>query len=71
MLVISNFLTSYGMFILFVCLAGIPFGALMALMPAFVSDVFGAKSFSGNWPFIYVGYTIAGFIGPMLSAWMY
>lgn len=71
MLIISNYLTSYSMFIIFVCLAGIPFGALMALMPSFVSDVFGSKSFSGNWPFVQVGYTIAGFIGPMLSAWMY
>lgn len=71
MLIISRYLTSYGMFILFVCLAGIPFGALMALMPTLVSDAFGNKSFSGNWPFVYVGYTIASFVGPMFSAWMY
>ena len=47
---------------------GMGFGAVMAITPSLVSETFGNKYFSGNWPFVYSGYTLASFIGPMMAA---
>lgn len=43
-------------------------GAMMAMLPGLVSDTFGHNVFSVNYPFLYCGYTISSFIGPLLAS---
>ena len=40
----------------------------MSVMPAIVGDSFGPRYLGQNWSFVYPGYTVAAFIGPMVAA---
>lgn len=55
-------------FLIAMGLTGIGFGGIMAMLPSIVSDSFGTKNFEIDYPFVYVGYTIASFVGPMLAS---
>lgn len=68
LLVVGRMVSSYVSFLVFIMWAGACFGGVMALAPALVSDLFGGKTFAGNWPFVYFGYTCASYIGPMVAA---
>ena len=49
-------------------IVGACFGGTMSVMPAIVGDSFGPRYFGQNWSFVYPGYTVAAFIGPMVAA---
>lgn len=60
--------TTFVTFLLAVSLVGACFGATMAVLPAIVGDAFGSGNFGQNYSFVYPGYTVASFVGPMLAA---
>ena len=62
--------TSFMPFLICTMIVGACFGGTMSVMPSIVGDLFGSRYFGQNWSFIYPGYTIAAFIGPMLAASM-
>lgn len=55
-------------FLLVMGVTGICFGGVMAMLPSMVSDNYGTRNFSINYPFVYMGYTAASFIGPLLAS---
>lgn len=40
----------------------------MSIVPAIVGDAFGSSNFGQNYSFVYPGYTVASFVGPMVAA---
>ncbi len=47
---------------------GMCFGGLMAIMPSLCGDIYGPANMGQNFAFIFIGYSIASVIGPMISA---
>ena len=60
--------TTFITFLACMMIVGGCFGGTMSVMPATVGDSFGSKFFGQNWSFVYPGYTVAAFIGPMVAA---
>lgn len=60
--------TSFGLFLAAVTIVGACFGGTVTLMPAIVGDSYGSANFGQNYSFVYAGYTIASFIGPLAAA---
>lgn len=60
--------TTFVAFLACMMIIGACFGGTMSVMPATVGDSFGPKFFGQNWSFVYPGYTVAAFIGPMVAA---
>lgn len=59
---------SFVTFSLALAVVAMGFGAIMSILPAVVSDLFGEEHFSNNYSFVYSGYTVAAFIGPTTGA---
>lgn len=55
-------------FIVESCLLGICFGGIMAIMPSLCGDAYGPGNMGQNYAFMFIGYTLASFIGPMISS---
>ncbi len=55
-------------FLIAVSLVGASFGGTMSVVPAIVGDEFGSANFGQNYSFVYPGYTVASFVGPMAAA---
>lgn len=53
-------------FYLGVCLIGISFGSFMGVYPAFTADQFGAKNNTVNFGIMFIGFAIAGYVGPTI-----
>ena len=60
--------TSPLVFIVEACLLGICFGGIMAIMPSVCADAYGPGNAGQNYGFMFIGYTMASFIGPVISA---
>ena len=59
---------TFLLFIVALMMAGACFGACMSVMPSVCAALFGDKHFSQNYSLVYLGYTLACFVGPMLGA---
>ena len=68
MLLVLQFANSFIAFLIAITLVGACFGAAMSIVPAMVGDAFGSINFGQNYSFVYPGYTVASFIGPMAAA---
>lgn len=68
MLVALSHATTFVMFLLAISVVGACFGGTMSIVPAIVGDAFGSANFGQNYSFVYPGYTVASFIGPMAAA---
>lgn len=68
MLLFLSHATTFITFLACMMIIGACFGGTMSVMPAAVGDSFGSKFFGQNWSFVYPGYTVAAFIGPMVAA---
>ena len=55
-------------FIVEACILGICFGGIMAIMPSLCGDAYGPGNMGQNYGFMFIGYTLASFIGPQVSA---
>lgn len=51
-----------------IMIIGACFGGAMTVMPSLCGDLFGTINFSQNYSFLYSGYTLSGFIGPVLAS---
>lgn len=54
-----------------IALVGLSYGAIMGTFPAFTADQFGSKNNSVNYGIMCIGYSFAGYVGPMLMRTMY
>lgn len=68
LLLFFNSASSFGSFMVVLFFVACSNGAMMAMLPGLVSDNFGHNVFSVNYPFIYCGYTISSFVGPLLAS---
>lgn len=57
---------SIGLFYIGICLAGVCFGSFMGVYPSFTAEQFGAKYSSVNYGIMFIGFNMAGLIGPMI-----
>lgn len=55
-----------GMFCVGICLIGLCYGSFMGVYPGFTSDQFGVKHSSLNYGIMFIGFSAAGFVGPMI-----
>lgn len=49
-----------------ICLIGIIFGSFMGAFPAFTAKQFGAKNNSMNFGIMFIGFAVAGYVGPTI-----
>lgn len=68
MVLLLGHATTFVTFLLAVSVVGACFGGTMSIVPAIVGDAFGSANFGQNYSFVYPGYTVASFIGPMVAA---
>ena len=52
-------------------LLGACYGAVLTVMPSLCGDAFGARFFGQNYALLFIGFTAAGFVGPMVGAAIY
>lgn len=60
-----------GLFIAGICGVGICFGAIMGVYPSFTARQFGAAHNSVNYGIMFSGFSISGFLGPMVLNTVY
>lgn len=53
-----------------IALIGLAFGAIMGLYPGFTATQFGSRHNSVNYGIMFVGFALAGFLGPMIMSWV-
>ena len=58
-------------FYIAICLIGICFGAFMGVFPGFTADQFGPKNNSVNYGIMFIGFAVAGTIGPIILNYIY
>lgn len=58
-------------FYLGIAFVGISFGAFMGVFPGFTADQFGSKNNSVNYGIMFIGFAMAGFIGPQIMKTLY
>ena len=54
------------LFCIGICLIGLCYGSFMGVYPGFTSDQFGVKHSSLNYGIMFIGFSAAGFVGPMI-----
>ena len=57
-----------SVFILGICLVGFCFGAYMGVFPGFTAGQFGMKNNSLNYGVMFIAFSVAGVLGPMIMA---
>ncbi|MBQ1406737.1 MAG: MFS transporter, partial [Eubacterium sp.] len=62
---------TFGTFMAAVAICGAGYGGTVAIFPALVSDCFGQKNFSSNYAIVFLGFTLAGVVGPMITSLIY
>jgi len=68
MLLFAQFDSSFTL-ILGAGLAGIGYGALLAVFPSVMAELYGLKNFGTNYGILYTAWGVGGFIGPVLAGW--
>ncbi len=59
---------SAAMYIIGVCLVGICFGSYMGVYPGFTADQFGPKNNGVNYGIMFIAFSVAGILGPMIMS---
>lgn len=60
-----------ALFCVGICIIGLCYGAFMGVYPGFTSDQFGVKHSSLNYGIMFIGFSAAGFVGPMIMQYMF
>ena len=60
--------TTFGMYVVGVCVVGFAFGGTLALMPAFTADYFGTKGLGINYGWLFSAYGVAGLVLTLVAA---
>ncbi|OED42064.1 oxalate:formate antiporter [Endozoicomonas sp. (ex Bugula neritina AB1)] len=55
-------------FMLGAALAGVGYGALLAIFPSMTADYFGMKNYGSNFGVVYTAWGISGFMGPVMAS---
>ncbi|MBR0600114.1 OFA family MFS transporter [Sinanaerobacter chloroacetimidivorans] len=58
----------FGKFVPIVMAIGFCFGGFMGVFPALTADSFGAKNNGVNYGFMFTGFAIGGYVGPVMAA---
>ena len=58
-------------FIIGICIVGLCFGSFMGIFPGFTASQFGSKNNSVNYGIMFVGFALAGLLGPTAVKAMY
>lgn len=58
-------------FIIAVCIVGVCFGAFMGIFPGFTASQFGSRNNSVNYGIMFIGFALAGLLGPSAMSAMY
>ena len=61
----------FVMFAIGICIIGLCFGSFMGVFPGFTADQFGPKNNSVNYGIMFIGFAIAGIIGPTIMGKLY
>lgn len=59
---------SKALFVLGICLVGFCFGAYMGVFPGFTAGQFGMKNNSLNYGVMFIAFSVAGVLGPMIMS---
>lgn len=59
------------LFYIGIAVVGLCFGALMGIYPGFTADQFGSKNNTANYGIMFIGFALAGLIGPMIMSGIY
>lgn len=54
------------LFIIGVCIVGLCFGSIMGIYPGFTAEKFGAAHNSVNYGIMFCGFSLAGYLGPLI-----
>ncbi len=68
------YISGAGVMVLFyvgICLIGICFGAFMGVYPSFTASRFGSKNAGVNYGIMFIGFSAAGVVGPMIMKSVY
>lgn len=60
--------TTVGLFLAGLLVVGFCFGSVMGIYPGFTAQQFGAKNNSVNYGIMFIGFALAGVLGPMVMA---
>ncbi len=63
-----DWMRSYGLYLLGVCLIGLCFGGFLAMYPAVTADFFGTRHIGVNYGWLFSAYGVGGLLGPWLAA---
>ncbi len=55
-----------AIFMVGICLVGLAFGSFMGVMPGFCAEQFGPKNNGVNYGIMFIGFSLAGIVGPKL-----
>lgn len=58
----------FGLFVISAMGVGFCFGGFMGIFPALTADAFGPKNNGVNYGFMFTGFALGGYIGPMMAA---
>ncbi len=58
--------STYAVFCIAICMLGICFGTFMGVYPGFTADQFGPKNNTVNYGIMFIGFSIAGIVGPTI-----
>ena len=59
------------LFVLGICVVGVCFGSLMGIFPSFTLERFGKKHSSVNYGVMFIGFALAGILGPQTASTIY
>ena len=60
--------TTFGTYVVGLCVVGFAFGGTLALMPAFTADYFGTKGLGINYGWLFSAYGVAGLVLTLFAA---
>ena len=66
-MLVLNYLRSYGLYLTGVACVGFCFGGFLALFPAVTADYFGTKNVGANYGWMFTAFGAGGLLGPWLA----
>lgn len=63
--------SNIALFYIGICITGFCFGSFMGVYPSFTADQFGGKNNSVNYGIMFIGFALAGILGPIIMSAIY
>ncbi|MBR5753201.1 MAG: OFA family MFS transporter [Clostridia bacterium] len=71
LLLLSARIQSTALFVVCISLVGVSFGAFMGIYPGFTNEVFGQRHASINYGIMFIGFSAAGIVAPLIMKSFY